>query len=72
LDDEINTVSKRILLLAQEDEMAKLLMTVPGIGYYWALLMVSGVGDIHRFPDSYHLCSARHLVLHLIACNMQS
>jgi transposase len=41
LNDEINAVSKKILLLAQEDEMAKLLMTVPGIGYYSALLFVS-------------------------------
>ena len=37
--------------------MAKLLMTVPGIGHYSALLIVSEVGDINRFPDSYHLCS---------------
>ena len=50
LNDEINAVSKKILLLAQEDEMAKLLMTVPGIGYYLALLIVSEVGDINRFP----------------------
>jgi transposase len=62
LNDEINTVSKKILLLAQEDEIAKLLMTVPGIGYYSALLIVSEVGDINRFPDSYHLCSYAGLV----------
>jgi transposase len=36
LNDEVNTVSKKILLLAKEDEIAKLLMTVPGIGYYSA------------------------------------
>jgi transposase len=57
LNAEINTVSKRILLLAKEDEMAKLLMRIPCIGYYSALLIVSEVGDIDRFPDSYHLCS---------------
>jgi transposase len=62
LNDEINTVSKKILLLAEEDEIAKLLMTVPGIGYYSALLIVSEVGDINRFPDSYHLCSYAGLV----------
>jgi transposase len=62
MNDEINTVSKKILLLAQEDEIAKLLMTVPGIGYYSALLIVSEVGDINRFPDSYHLCSYAGLV----------
>jgi transposase len=62
LNDEINTVSKKILLLAQEDEMARLLMTVPGIGYYSALLIVSEIGDIDRFPDSYHLCSYAGLI----------
>ncbi|MGC1134596.1 MAG: IS110 family transposase [Nitrososphaeraceae archaeon] len=62
MNDEINTVSKKILLLAQEDEIAKLLMTVPGIGYYSALLIVSEVGDVSRFPDSYHLCSYAGLV----------
>ena len=62
LNDEINTVSKKILLLAQEDEMARLLMTVPGIGYYSALLIVSEIGDINRFPDSYHLCSYAGLI----------
>ena len=35
--------------------MARLLMTVPGIGYYSALLIVSEIGNINRFPDSYHL-----------------
>jgi hypothetical protein len=34
------------LLLAKEDEMAKLLMTIPGIGYYSALLIVSEVGEL--------------------------
>ena len=43
-------------------EMAKLLITVPGIGYYSALLIVSEVGDINRFPDSYHLCSYAGLI----------
>lgn len=31
LNDEINTVSKKILLLAKEDKIAKLLMTIPGV-----------------------------------------
>ena len=42
--------------------MARLLMTVPGIGYYSALLIVSEIGDINRFPDSYHLCSNAGLI----------
>lgn len=62
LNDEIDSVSKKILLLAQEDETARLLMTIPGIGYYSALLIVSEIGEINRFPDSYHLCSYAGLV----------
>ena len=62
LDSEIKDVSKKILMLAKEDEMASLLMTIPGIGYYSALLIVSEIGDINRFPDSYHLCSYAGLV----------
>ena len=42
--------------------MARLLMTILGIGYYSALLIVSEIGDINRFPDSYHLCSYAGLV----------
>jgi transposase len=50
------------MTLAKEDEMASLLMTIPGIGYYSALLIVSEIGDINRFNDSYHLCSYVGLV----------
>jgi len=55
-------VSKEIGTLAKEDEMASLLMTIPGIGYYSALLIVSEIGDINRFPDSHHLCSYAGLI----------
>jgi Transposase IS116/IS110/IS902 family len=42
--------------------MAKLLTTIPGIGYYSALFLVSEINDVNRFPDSYHLCSYAGLV----------
>ena len=42
--------------------MAKLLKTIPGIGYYSALFLVSEIDDINRFPDSYRLCSYAGLV----------
>ena len=64
LNDEVNAVSKRILLLAKEDEIAKLLMTIPGVGYYSALLIISEIGEINRFPDSYHLCSYDSSITH--------
>jgi transposase len=62
LDNQIKDVSNKILLIARQDEMAKLLMTIPGVGYYSAILIMSEIGDINRFPDSYHLCSYAGLV----------
>jgi len=62
LDQEIKDVSKQIILLAKENKMAKLLTTIPGIGHYSALFLVSEIDDINRFPDSYHLCSYAGLV----------
>ena len=44
------------------DSAAQLLCTIPGIGAYSALLIRSEIGDIHRFPDSRHLCSYAGLV----------
>ena len=62
LDSEIKVVSKEIVTLAMEDEMARLLMTIPGICYYSALLIVSKIRNINRFPDSHHLCSYAGLI----------
>ncbi|MGC8665062.1 MAG: transposase, partial [Nitrososphaeria archaeon] len=57
LDAEIDYASKTIEKEAKENEDVKLLMTVPGISYYSALLISSEIGDISRFPDSSHLVS---------------
>lgn len=47
---------------ASSNEDAKLLMTIPGISFYSALLIVSEIGDVTRFSDSYHLMSYAGLV----------
>jgi transposase len=57
LNREIEEASGSIREEARDDESAKLLMAVPGIGYCSALLIVSEIGDVNRFPDSSHLCS---------------
>lgn len=41
----------------REDSRARLLITILGVGYYTALLIVSEVGDVNRFPDAEKLCS---------------
>jgi len=60
LDDEIMLLSKELRGMAEED--VELLMTIPGIGYYTALLMKSEIGDVNRFPFGERLCSYAGLV----------
>ena len=54
---QIEKLSKELRSMAPEDEDVRLLMTIPGVGYYSALLVKSEVGDISRFPDGEKLCS---------------
>lgn len=44
------------------DDAPRLLLTIPGIGPYTAMLIVSEIDDISRFPDSDSLCSYAGLV----------
>jgi transposase len=62
LNLEIHEASKLICSEALSDENAGLLMTIPGISFYSALLIISEIGDISRFPDSSHLVSYAGLV----------
>lgn len=62
LTTEIRQVSTTIEQQAGADPQAQLLQTMPGIGAYSALLILSEIGDITRFPDSRHLCSYAGLV----------
>jgi transposase len=62
LTAEIRQVSMRIEAQVQADPQAQLLCTIPGIGAYSALLILSEIGEITRFPDSRHLCSYAGLV----------
>jgi transposase len=47
---------------ASNNEDAKLLMTIPGISFYSALMIVAEVGNVDRFTDSHHLMSYAGLV----------
>ena len=62
LTAEIQQVSQTITAQAAADPQAQLLCTMPGIGAYSALLILSEIGDVGRFPDSRHLCSYAGLV----------
>jgi len=57
LDAKIGELDGQIKEQALQDKYAELLVTVPGISYYGALLISSEIADINRFPDPEHLCS---------------
>lgn len=62
LTTEIRQVTQTIEAQVKADPQAQLLCTMPGIGAYSALLILSEIGDVHRFPSSRHLCSYAGLV----------
>ena len=59
---EIQLVSKKVQQLAEEDRDTVLLMTIPGMGYYSALLTKSEIGEVKRFRSAKQLCAYAGLV----------
>jgi transposase len=49
LNDQVERIESKIAALAAEDESTRLLMTMTGVGYFTAMLILSEVGDIRRF-----------------------
>jgi transposase len=62
LTTELATVMATIEAQVEHDPQAQLLCTMPGIGPYSALLILSEIGEIRRFPSARHLCSYAGLV----------
>ncbi|MEM3718504.1 MAG: transposase [Candidatus Bathyarchaeia archaeon] len=59
---EILVASRELKLLTGGDDDVRLLMTIPGLGYYLALLVKAEIGDVSRFKSGDHLCSYAGLV----------
>jgi transposase len=49
LDGQVEVMEDKIAAVAAEDRRVRLLMTMTGIGYFTALLVLSEVGDVARF-----------------------
>ncbi len=62
LSKEILLLSKELRGMARKDPDVRLLMTVPGVGYYIALLIKAEMGDVGRFSSGDHLASYAGLV----------
>lgn len=62
LDKLVDDLDNEIKSKAQHDEKASAAATMPGIGYFTALLVVAEIGDVNRFLSSKKLCSYAGLV----------
>jgi transposase len=51
LDVQISLVEAKIAAIAVDDERVKLLMTIPGLDYFSASLLVAEIGDVNRFSS---------------------
>ena len=55
LDGQIAYMEAKIAAVAVNDERAKLLMTMPGLGYFAASMLVAEICDINRFSSDTRL-----------------
>ncbi len=55
-------MQKRIAIVAGEDNDVIILITIPGIDYYGAMIIKNEIGDINRFPSYKELCSFAGLI----------
>jgi len=62
LNGQIEEVSEVIKKTAKLDYDCKLLMTIPGISFYSALMIKSEIGNISRFRNAQKLCSYAGLI----------
>lgn len=62
LDLRIKRLDRRVLRLVQDDPVAQLLQTWPGIGPFGAALLLAELGDIRRFRSSHELAAYAGLV----------
>jgi len=62
LTSQIEDVERAIAKMAQDNPAARALVHIKGIDFYSALVILSEIGDITRFPSSKHLTSYAGLV----------
>ena len=62
LKAQVSLLTQEVHLQAKNNAMAKLLMTIPGVGPITAMFMVAEIEDISRFASYRHLASYAGLV----------
>jgi transposase len=62
VQQELDQLEGQMLVLADGDERARLLMTLPGVAHGVALSLLAALGDLSRFKDGDHAASYLGLV----------
>jgi transposase len=57
IEEQSEFITLKIASLAKESAQVKLLMTLPGIEFYSAMLILAEIGDVGKFPEARKLCS---------------
>jgi len=57
VDEQVDLMEEKIAVLAVEDPQVRLLMTMTGVGYFTAMLLLAEIGDINRFSSDKRLAS---------------
>jgi transposase len=57
LTEQIRSMDIQVAKDAASEDKAKLLMTMPGVDYYAAMVLISEIGDVHRFSSDEKLVS---------------
>lgn len=60
--EEKQRVTRRIISLCRTNEQGMLLTSIKGVRYYSAMVIISEIGDVRRFPNPKKLCSYAGLV----------
>lgn len=62
INDDVHDYDHKLRFECQKNDAAQLLDTIPGVGYYSAMHILSAIGDIKRFPSDEELASYAGLV----------
>ena len=57
LREQVEKITREIASIAVDEEQVRLLMTLPGIDHYGAVLILAEIGDVRRFPNAGKLAS---------------
>ena len=57
LEEQVRLMEDKIAAIAVDDPQVRLLMTMPGIGFFTASLLVAEIGDINRFSNDKKISS---------------